>query len=140
MLTKLIDVFTASQKKAVSQPVIVNVTIESDNFRLPHQGKTNVYKFYSATTYIGFIETELWKENNLVLVHNIESSKIKQKHGTAMINWLISNTTQMIQPVHVIGGGISFWFKQNERWPTRIVEQDLRCSEYNELLEKRKKL
>ena len=73
-----------------------------------------------------------------MLVHHIGATITGMKHGTAMINWLINNSAEIIQPVHVIGGGIGFWQKLKKRWPDRVNNVDLRSSEYDLLLEKRK--
>lgn len=119
-------------------PMVDRVSEEVVVERLAHQGLTKNYKFYSKDKYIGSIQTELWKEANLLLIHSIGASAIGLKYGTAMISWLVSESTEVIQPVHVIGGGIGFWQKLKLTWPDRVANIDLRSSDYDDLLEKRK--
>lgn len=55
-----------------------------------------------------------------------------------MVSWLVANSSEKIQPVHVINAGLGFWIKLKKIWPNRIIGIDLRASEYWDLLEKRK--
>ncbi len=119
-------------------PTIDRVSEKVVGFRLDHQGLIMDYYFYSESELLGSLQTELWKEDNLLLVHHIGASTIGVKYGTAMINWLVINSSEIIQPVHVFGGGLGFWSKLKQLWPERINDLDLRSGEYDLLLEKRK--
>lgn len=72
------------------------------------------------------------------LIYKERVSSIGVKYGSSMVSWLVNNTSLVIQPVHVIGGGIVFWCKQKQRWPDRVVDKDIRSSEYSFLLKERK--
>lgn len=120
-------------------PVIDRVSEELQLYNPEHQGPAPDYRFYANSIYIGSVSTELWKEDNLLLVHDIRASTTGIKNGTAMVSWLVANSSEMIQPVHVINNGLGFWIKLKKIWPSRIIDLDLRCSEYCDLLEKRKK-
>ena len=119
-------------------PTIDRVSEKVVGFRLDHQGLTTDYSFYSESAFLGSVQTELWKEDNLLLVHRIGASVTGIKQGTAMIDWLVRHSSEIIQPVHVFEGGIGFWIKLKELWPNRINDVDLCCYDYNLLLEKRK--
>ena len=123
----------------IPMPFIDRVSEELQLYNPEHQGPVTDYRFYANSIYIGSVSTELWKEDNLLLVHDIRASTIGIKNGTAMVSWLVANSSEMIQPVHVINNGLGFWIKLKKIWPSRIIDLDLRCSEYCDLLEKRKK-
>jgi hypothetical protein len=126
------------RKSKILIPAIDSVSEEVQLCHLEHQGLITHYSFFYHSELIGSVTTELWKEDNLLLVHDIRASAIGVKNGTAMIDWLVNNSSEMIQPVHVFGGGLGFWIKLKKIWPSRIIDIDLRCSEYCHLLEKRK--
>lgn len=126
------------RKPQIPIPVIDRVNQKAEGYLLDHQGPTINYRFFSNSKYIGSVTTELWKEENLLLVHDISTSNTGVKNGTAIVSWLVSNSTEMIQPVHVINNGLGFWIKLKRIWPSRIIDIDLRSSEYWDLLEKRK--
>ncbi|MBB1419852.1 hypothetical protein H5187_21675 [Pseudoalteromonas sp. SG44-1] len=139
MLSKLKEFFLQKSKNLIYEPLVDRVETETVGFRLPHQGATTDYYLYSSNIYIGQLRTELWADSDLILVHSIKASTVGIKYGSSMVRWLVDNTSQVIQPVHVIGGGIGFWCKQKQRWPNRVVDQDIRSSEYDYLLEERKR-
>lgn len=139
MLSKLKEKFFQKPKNSIHEPIVDNVETEIVGFRLPHQGTTTDCYLYASNIYIGHLRTELWVESDLILVHSIKASTVGIKYGSSMVRWLVNNTRQVIQPVHVIGGGIGFWCKQKQRWPDRVVDQDIRSSEYDYLLEERKR-
>ncbi|MCS6137044.1 hypothetical protein G3496_19270 [Shewanella baltica] len=126
------------RKPKISIPTIDRVSEEIQGYRLDHQGPTIHYRFFSNSKCIGSVKTELWKEDNLLLVHDIRASATGIRNGTAMVSWLVANSSEMIQPVHVIHNGLGFWIKLKKIWPSRIIDLDLRCSEYWDLLENRK--
>lgn len=128
------------RKPQIPIPAIDKVSEELQLYNPQHQGPVTDYRFYANSIYIGSVRTELWKEDNLLLVHDIRASTTGVKNGTAMVSWLVSNSTEMIQPVHVIHNGLGFWIKLKKIWPSRIIELDLRASEYWDLLEKRKNI
>jgi len=126
------------RKPKILIPAIDRVSEEIQGYLADYQGPTINYRFFSNSKYIGSIATELWKEDNLLLVHHIASSTTGIENWTAMIDWLVSNSSEMIQPVNVFGGGLDLWVTLKKTWPDRIIDLDLRCSEYFDLLEKRK--
>ncbi|GIU51190.1 hypothetical protein TUM4438_39950 [Shewanella sairae] len=119
-------------------PTVERVSEDVVGYDLDHKGLIMNYRFYSKLEFLGSVKTELWNEDNLLLVHHIEASTVGVKYGTAMIDWLVRNSSETIQPVHVIMNGLGFWAKLKEIWPDRIYDLDLRSSEYDLLLEKRK--
>ena len=126
------------RKPKISIPTIDRVSEEIQGYLPDYQGPTINYRFFSNSKFIGSVKTELWKEDNLLLVHDIRASTTGVKNGTAMVSWLVANSSEMIQPVHVIHNGLGFWIKLKKIWPSRIIDIDLRASEYWDLLEKRK--
>ncbi|KKJ75211.1 hypothetical protein WH95_19520 [Kiloniella litopenaei] len=141
MLSFLKNVFGApcsNDDVPIHVPEIDGVKEEIAQGRPEYEGLMQKYQFFSKGEFIGSLETELWSENKLLLVHRIDSKIPYQKQGTAMVNWLVDNTEEYIQPVHVIGGGLGFWLQMRKLWPYRIIGRDLRCSDYLSLLEQRK--
>jgi hypothetical protein len=124
---------------AVSIPKVNGVSCKKSN-KLYYQGEKVEHTFYSDGEIIGSLETELWEEKNIILVHSIEAMIPYQKQGTAMIKWLFENYQEVIKPVHVYSTAIPFWEKMEKLFNQRISSTDLRSSEYDDLLKERRTL
>lgn len=124
-------------RKQKAVPVIDRVSEQDQIYKSPGQGTIKKFEFFCSGVLIGRATVEFCSEEDLVLVHDIRAQTPSQRQGTAMVAWLVDHSCGLIQPVHVICGGMPFWHKLRREWPGRISEIDLRCSEYQEWLDRR---
>lgn len=118
-------------------PSIDRVSEHEQIYKSPGQGTIKMFEFCYADMPVGRATVEFCPDEHLVLVHDIRAQTLYQRQGTAMVAWLVDHSAGLIQPVHVICGGMPFWHKLRRQWPRRIAELDLRCSEYQEWLDRR---
>lgn len=117
--------------------MIDQVSEQEQIYKSPGQGAIKKFEFFCAGGLIGRATAEFCPDEDLVLVHDIRAQTPFQRQGTSMVAWLVDHSCGLIQPVHVICGGMPFWHRLRRKWPGRIAEIDLRCSEYQEWLDRR---
>ena len=66
-------------KQEVSMPPMDYVSEEAVGFRLDHQELTMDYNFYFKSKFLGSQQSEVWPQENLLLVHRIDAFPLRKK-------------------------------------------------------------
>ena len=105
------------------------------------QGKTERHDFYCCDQYVGFVDTEQWPENGLLVLSG-EMRAFDKRIGTGseMIKWLIKHYPKFIlKPVRLGYEGALFWAAMAEKHSKNVDPFDYSPDEYSKNFKARPK-